>query len=66
MAAPTAGFIVQVRRQNAGRNCALAQELAHGRKFPALAAGGFHRHAVDCDGHDRTGTLARVRGVRTI
>jgi hypothetical protein len=58
--------IVEIRRQNTGRNGALSQQLAHGREFRGRPGEDLHRNAVDGDGHDRTGTLARVRGVRTI
>src|SRR5262249_6288064 len=58
--------ILSVRSQHANRSGTLPQQLAHRCNARVWPSGNFHCDAVDSDGHDRTGTLARVRGERTI
>jgi hypothetical protein len=60
------GIIGNIRREKLPRNGALPQQLPHGSDLLARPRLGINCNAVNADRHDRTGTFARVRGVRTI
>jgi hypothetical protein len=54
------------RRQQPATDGALSQQFPDSRKLDARRTAEIDRNAVDADGHDRTGSFARERGVRTI
>ena len=58
--------IIGLGGQMADRDRPLAQQLADRCKLRARPACDLDRDAVDGDGHERTGSLALVRGERTI
>jgi hypothetical protein len=59
-------IVVTLRLQQPESQRALTQQLPYRRELGARPSAGVHCDAIDGNVHDRTGTFARVRGVRTI